>query len=355
MTTLLQVTTSAEGGGIQTLVRQIADAAAVRGWRSVVAYYRGEAPVNTKAEYVRLPAGGRIRTWPLHFAVLARQLNPDVVHVHGVTPGSIGAAAARVAGFRRVVYTDHFVHSLRPSRHRLLRRAAASLPLVNIAVCDAVSRSLVADAGIPSSRVLVIRNGTTESAPLARPGGDDRPRLLYVANLWPWKGHATLLRAVSLLGGDPPAEIVLVGDGPERGRIEDEIARLGIESSVVLTGRVKDPWAHADGAWAYVHPSSGEGLPLAVMEAMMRGLPVVAASSAGIPEIVEHERTGLLVPPGDPAALALALRRILADRALRDELATSAREFAMSNLRIEDCLDAHFRLYDRVGTRAAAG
>ncbi|MEX1045851.1 MAG: glycosyltransferase family 4 protein [Actinomycetota bacterium] len=352
MTTLLQVTTSAEGGGIQTLVGQIADAAAERGWRSVVAYYRGSAPANSKAEYVRLPAGGRIRTWPFHFAVLARRLKPDVVHVHGVTPGSIGAAAARAAGFRRIVYTDHFVHSLRPSGYRHLRRAAASLPLVNIAVCDAVSRSLIADARIPASRVLVIRNGTAEAAPLARPD-EDRPRLAYVANLWPWKGHGTLLRAISLLGGDPPARIVLIGDGPERTRIEGEITRLGIDDSVVLTGRAEDPWAHMDGAWAYVHPSSGEGLPLAVMEAMMRGLPVVAASSAGIPEIVEHERTGLLVPSGDPAALALALRRILADRALRDQLAQSAREFAMSNLRIEDCLDAHFRLYERVSSRAA--
>ena len=142
-----------------------------------------------------------------------------------------------------------------------------------------------------------------------------------------------------------PTRLSLVGRGLDP--VQTEARQRGLE--VEVHGYLDDPWSVAEGAWAYVHPAVHEGLPLAVIEAMMRGLPVIASRIGGNPEAVEDGETGLLVPPGDARALAEVLARILRDRPLRDRMGAAGRRRAVERFEASTSLDAYLRLYGEVG------
>ena len=345
--TLLQVMPQAWGGGMEREVVAIADEAVGRGWRSVIAHWGDADPVASECEYVRLPSGGISRHWPAALGRLVRRLRPDVVHLHDPQAGSLGAIAVRLQGNRRIVYSDHAIPKFRAFKHRAARLVTARIPLVNVAVSEAVAHSMVRDSRIPRARVRVIRVAVEAAPALDPPRGDDR-RFVCVANLWPWKGHLVLLQALAILDRAPTVTLTLIGEGVERSRIEDEVARLGLSGRVTLTGFVGDPWALAHGAWGYVHASYHEGLPLAVMEAMVRGLPVIATAAGGTQELVKHERTGLLVPPNDAVALATAIQRLALDPQLRERLSRAGREDQLADRRPDDFLNDIFEVYERV-------
>jgi colanic acid/amylovoran biosynthesis glycosyltransferase len=156
-----------------------------------------------------------------------------------------------------------------------------------------------------------------------------------VASLSSKKGHVHLIDALALLAeGHPSIELDLVGDGPERDRIAGRARERGVAQRVRLHGArsSEDVRATLARARVFALPSvrlrSGrmEGIPVALMEAMASGVPVVASRLSGVPELVEDGVTGLLVPPGEPSALAAAMARILDDDALAAELTRSARE-----------------------------
>lgn len=336
------MTRSAWGGGLERIVWDLAEEAVDRGWRSLVAFYKGDPP-DSRATYVRLRWGKRLR-WPWELLQLVRTIRPDVVHLHGSAPGSAGVLAVKAAGIRPI-YSEYSDHQLAPQPVRLLRRLFGRLPAVNVAVSSFVARSLTQHVGIPSEDIRVIPIGTDDS-PSVGPEGP-YPRLLVVANFWPWKGHEVLLRAMAMLPVEVGADLTLVGDGIERQRLEALAERLGVTDRIRFAGFSQAPWEHADGSWAYIHPSLSEGLPLAVMEAMMRGLPVVATSAGGVPELVSHENTGLLVKPGDAQDLARGIMRVLENPTLRRRLGANARGFAQNNLQKRRAIDAYFNLYER--------
>lgn len=120
----------------------------------------------------------------------------------------------------------------------------------------------------------------------------------------------------------PPLRLLLVGDGPERARLMDFAAPLG--SKVLFTGHVTDPWELLHAADVFVLPSHSEGSPLVIFEAMAAGLPIAATAVGGVPETLEDGNTGLLVPPGEPDALADVLVRLASDSALRVHLGNAA-------------------------------
>jgi glycosyltransferase involved in cell wall biosynthesis len=173
----------------------------------------------------------------------------------------------------------------------------------------------------------------------------------YVANLWAHKGHRHLIDALGMLPTESAIRLLLVGDGPERERLEKQAERVGIRERVRFLGYRTDAWQHADEMFAYVHPSLREGLGQAVMEAMMRGLPVIASAAGGIPDLVTHERTGLLVPPGDAKALAEGMMRLTDNPRDANRLARAAREHALRSFDMERFLDAHYELYSRLARR----
>jgi glycosyltransferase involved in cell wall biosynthesis len=165
-----------------------------------------------------------------------------------------------------------------------------------------------------------------------------RTRLICVGRLSAEKGHLGLLKAfASVRARNLDAELVLVGDGPERMRIEQAIQTLNLQDVVHLTGvlaekETLEQIAHAD---ILVLASFMEGLPVVLMEALALGVPVVATRVAGIPELVVHEKDGLLFSPANWDELAENLSRLLSDSALRNRLAGAGRSKVFSNHNIE--------------------
>jgi glycosyltransferase involved in cell wall biosynthesis len=171
----------------------------------------------------------------------------------------------------------------------------------------------------------MIRTGTR------RPGDYPR-RILFVGRLSPEKGLATLLGAAALVAKRLPIELVFVGAGPQRRELEGMASRLGVP--VVFLGQVpwgERLWAVFDGADAFVLPSVSEGLPLVLVEAMCRAVPVVASRVGGIPELVEDGVSGILVRPNDIEGLSEAIVNLLTDEDLRDRLVNNASQVVREN------------------------
>jgi len=153
-------------------------------------------------------------------------------------------------------------------------------------------------------------------------------RLLSVGRLAPAKGQLLLVQACAQLKGWGLAfELALVGEGPDRARLEAAVQQHRLADCVRFTGalnqaEVRTELARAD---AFVLPSLAEGIPVVLMEAMACGVPCVTSPVNGIPELIEHDHSGLLATPGDAQALAVQLRRVIADTSLRRQLALAGR------------------------------
>ncbi|MEO8184671.1 MAG: glycosyltransferase family 4 protein [Deltaproteobacteria bacterium] len=184
--------------------------------------------------------------------------------------------------------------------------------------------------------VLVPRDGTQPSLAGAR------PLVVCVARLSPEKGHAGLLQAFARLVAEGlDADLELLGDGPDRARIEEQVRVLGLGERVTLRGQVSEDQVleALTRATVLVLASFMEGLPVTLMEALALGVPVVAPCVAGIPELVEHGVSGLTFPPGDWDRLARVLRELLADPALQQRLAREGRRRVEAEFFVERSLE----------------
>ncbi len=159
-------------------------------------------------------------------------------------------------------------------------------------------------------------------------------RRLAIGRMDPKKGFNMLIRAAQLLREKgEPFFITIVGDGPERARLEQEIRRWGLGRWIHMAGTLsnEEVFGHLVDAHALVAPSiqdrAGDldGIPNVVIEAMAMGRPVVGSRLSGIPEVVHHHRTGLLVPPGEPEALAAAMAHLAQDRARLSNMGMQAK------------------------------
>jgi len=208
-----------------------------------------------------------------------------------------------------------------------LARAAAVITLTR-----RLAGLLVAE-GLPAERLHVIPSGVVPAL-FTGPASDPfphlpRPRVTFVGRLHPEKGLGVLLRAAGALR-TPGAHVLIVGDGPQRAALERAVARRGLADRVSLVGAVPHDevpavLAHAD---VVVLPSLSEELGSVLLEVMQAGRPVVASRVGGIPEAAVDGVTGLLVPPGDPAALAGAVDRLLADRPTAAAMGRAAQDRA---------------------------
>ena len=164
-------------------------------------------------------------------------------------------------------------------------------------------------------------------------GVQNRAVILAVGRLSSEKGHAILLQAAARLekmNEAPDFRVVVVGDGPEQENLQRLTARLGIGQRIVMAGFQTDVRPYYCLSTLLALPSYSEGSPNVVLEAMAAGLPIAATAAGGVPEILEDGVTALMVPPGDPQAMAEVILRILRDKALASRLAAAARSCAQS-------------------------
>ncbi|MGQ0613239.1 MAG: glycosyltransferase [Planctomycetaceae bacterium] len=288
----------------------------------------------------------------------------DLVDAHYAHPDA--AAAARVArdhGLPLVVtlrgsdiHRDLGRSALR-ERIRATLESAAAIVAVAQPLADAVLR-----LGVPEAKVSVIDNGVDgrafapgKSAPARRELGisEEGPWILSVGSLVPVKGQDLLLDAMASLAGS--ARLLLVGEGPELGRLRMRAARLGLADRVHFAGGVPHERLplYYRAADLFCLPSRNEGCPNVVLEALASGCPVVAAAVGQVPNLVEEGRSGLLVPPEDASALAGALGRMLAhptDRAAA-RASVEGRTWATVADRVADLFEEVLGRAGRTSTR----
>ena len=276
---------------------------------------------------VAMPGLGReVRPWRDLRALfglyrMMRSYRPHIVHTHTAKAGMLGRIAARAAGVPVIVHTFHghvlrgYFGPLTTSFYRVVERRLGASSDVLVAVSDAVKRDLVALGVAPDSKIRVIPLGLDlEPLALALPRGSLRgeagvaagaPLVGIVGRLAPIKDVGTFLRAAALgRAAIPAARFAVVGDGEERARLEAERARLGLDGCVFFHGWRRDMAAVYGDLDVVVNCSRNEGTPVALIEALAAARPVVATRVGGTPDLLGDGRRGLLVPPGDAAALA---------------------------------------------------
>lgn len=294
--------------------------------------------------------------------VLAR-LDLSLLHVHnGGHLGSPTALAAVLSAGRLGIPTVLTVHGvakprglLRRAEQGLDRRLAASTSVVTT-VGDAPARALVDLRGFDAASIRVIPTGVRPpTAPASRRqaraglGLDEAvPVVGSIAAFVPVKGHLALLHSLARARlGVPELHAVLAGDGPSRAQVAERAEALGLAGAVLLPGSV-DPFATLAGFDVFVSASTTEGLPLAVLEAMSQGVPVVATAVGAVPEAVVDGETGFLVRPGDLEGLAQRLVEVLADPDLARRLGEAGRRRFDARYRLDGMVAAFQRLYHEV-------
>ncbi len=274
-------------------------------------------------------------------AVIARRMELRGirhVHAHWATHPALAAFVVRELTGIGFSFTTH-AHDLYVDRTMLREKIAAARFVVTISQFNrALVGRLFGDAA--SVKTVVIPCGVDPRLFLPRPARehDGLLRIACVAGLRDYKGHRWLIEACAILRARRvPFRCVLVGDGPERPAIEAQIARSGLGELVRLLGdqpqdRIRALIEESDVmALPSTVTANGmmDGVPVALMEAMAAGLPVVSTPVSGIPELIQDGRTGLLVPEGDGRALADALERLHEDPAMARQLALGGREHVL--------------------------
>jgi glycosyltransferase involved in cell wall biosynthesis len=359
---VLHVDSAREWRGSQRQVLLAAQGMADRG-HSVTLACRAGGRLESRAR----AAGLRVRTLdfggdlsPRAILGLARVLwsdAPDVVHAHDPHATSAALLAARLVRGPSVVASRRVPLHLRglPS----LGKYAACDRV--IAVSRAVVRVLLED-GLPPDRLLLIYDGVPDRRPargtlealedLGIPARS--PVIGNVAALTEHKDHTTLLAAMPrVLRAVPDARLVIVGSGDLRGRLEAEALRRGLGGRCVFTGFRGDIDRLIPAFSLLCLTSSTEALGSSLLDAMCFSRPVVATATGGIPEAVEHGKTGLLVPVGDPAALAAALVDLLLRADRREALGRAGRRRYEQEFTAERMVDETLRLYEDVRATSA--
>jgi glycosyltransferase involved in cell wall biosynthesis len=287
------------------------------------------APVRSKFDLARI--GAHIRA--------VRDLRPDILHVNLDNPwtsqyGLLAGAVTRTA-------TVAVLHGRTPAwrrRQAWLVRLVARRVDAYVAVSHDAARFAEEVLHRPPRSVRVIYNGAPVPERSAPPRAPGPPVVGAVGRLSPEKGLEVLVRAVRTL---PGCRLVLVGEGPERPRLEQLVRDLELAERVQFAGWVDAPWT---AQWAFdvvAMPSFTEAFPLVIVEAMLAGMPVVASSVGGIPEIVVDGDTGLLVPPNDVEALASSLGELVDDAERRVAMGARCRSVAQHRF-TADVMAANF-------------
>lgn len=270
---------------------------------------------------------------------LIRRQRFHLVHSHMFRGGLMSSLAARAAGIPSVL-TIHGTDDFAGQKRRVAVRAISCLASRITTVSDYLRRVLMSTCRVRPQRAVTICNGVDLEVFTAHADGqrsrvrselgvNEVPLLGTVGGLRAVKGHEYLVRALpEILRSEPRAHLLVAGEGPLRGHLEETAQRLGLVDRVHFLGFRSDVPRLLSALDCFVLPSLSEGLSIATIEAMAAGLPVVVTDSGGPSEIVSPGESGLVVPPGDPRSLAQAILAVLRDRNVARRLGAAARRRA---------------------------
>ena len=278
----------------------------------------------------------------------------DMVHTHDDRAQVYGSLAARLARVGGVIHTRHGRSIGASARQVLLVNACARL--VNRFVCVSEDGGrLAVRQGVRPGRVRVIRNGI-DTMQFDYCGPRAEGPVVTVARLSPEKDIATLLRAAALVVPQYPGfRLEVAGDGVCLPDLRHLSCELGLNGRVVFHGQVRDVPALLSRASLFVLPSLSEGISLTLLEAMARGLAVVATRVGGTPEVVVDGATGFLVGPGDPPAVAEAMLRLLRDPEKNRAMGATARRRVVQEFDVRRMVADYENLYQEQPTERRPG
>ncbi len=357
---LLQVDTEIRWGGGQQQVAHLCEGLAGKGHRVVLVCHRdGILRHRVESAAVRvLPLASFGEVDPRGVFGLARIIRSqrfDLMHMHSSRAHTMGVVAGALTRFRPRVVSRRFNHS--PRRDPFNRWKYGSGIDRVVAISRAVQQSLI-DAGFDSADIDLVPSGIV---PPDRVAGarvavfeefnlPPEARLaICVANLVEIKGHRTLIEAVRLLRGEwPGLRVLFAGDGPLRRNLEALSHDAGVEDHILFAGFRTDIDRLLSAADLAVCPSLTEGLGLSILDALAMELPVAASETGGIPEIVRHDETGLLVPPGEPDPLAKAVEKLLSNPEESARLGRNGRRMVLEKFSVQAMVDGTEAVYHRL-------
>jgi glycosyltransferase involved in cell wall biosynthesis len=287
----------------------------------------------------------------LAFARWCRQQHIAVVHTTTMPANIFGLPAAALAGVPVRIGNRRELNPDKSGAAISLQRCAYALAHTIIANSRAAADRLESER-VPRRKIAVVPNGldvdTFTAAETSRPPR----RVIVVANLRPEKGHRVLLDAAAILVRQfPDARFEFVGGGPELEPLLARAAALRIDHACDFLGHRDDVPARLRANDIFVLPSRSEAFPNAVLEAMAAGLPVVCSAVGGILELVDDGRTGVLVPPDDPAAFAARIGELMANGDRARELGREGRRDVEARFSFERMVAASESVYLRELTR----
>ena len=367
---VLAVVNSLEFGGTERMLERLAVELEASGRVAMtVASLEGVGAIGTRLrgrgiEVLAFGArGGTLRIVGGGFLALRRLLRRrrfDLVHSF-LYRSHCAARLTRLVTLRRVplISSERCLGDNRSRTTLWVNRLSSPLSDRILAVSEAVAERVVSRDRVPRRRIAVVRNGIEAVEPVPRWGRRLRARLgiapdevvlLLLGRLHAEKGPDLFLEALAQLDGAaiPRWRALLVGDGPERSALQDLARRRGLHQRVVFAGArgFVAPWIEASDL--LVLPSREEGLPVAPLEAMARGKPVVASRVGGSGEVIVDGVTGRLVRSEDPAVLAAALSELIRDPDLRHRLGAESLQRVRTEFSIQRMVRDTLMLYDEL-------
>lgn len=365
MARILHLIDTAGPGGAETVLIHLVDGLEERGWESRVLVPRADWLYEQLAKRgvdCRLAESRGRASFRLLLSLIReiKDFGPHLIHAHFMGSGVYGTIASSLSNGAPLVCTFHGTPDVDPDdrllglKARILSRSRNRI----VYVSHHLRRHLEPILGVPSRLGEVIHNGIPfpeEEPPknaLTLEGIEPDARLIgAVGNLRPAKDYPNLLRAAQhVCRSDPKAEFVIAGNGPGEvlQDLRDLQRSLGIEGKVHFLGFRSDVRSILAAIEVFVSSSETEGLPLASVEAMAMGKPVVLTDCGGVPEVVEDGRSGLLVPVKSPQALADGVLRLLGDRELAEQLGKAGRARVRAAFSLRSMLDGYTHLYERL-------
>lgn len=299
-------------------------------------------------------AGDADLAFPFRFRRLLREETPDLVHLHSRRGAdTLGALTTKILRLPTVL-------SRRVDNPEAGWSLGAKYRLFDavITISEAI-RDVLISQGVPQEKVHCVRSALGPTPFLGPCDGavfrqtfdlpeECRP-IGMAAQFIPRKGHRTLLDAApAILEAHPTASFLLFGRGPLQEEIRGEVRRRGLADAFRLPGFREDLGALLPCLDLLVHPAEKEGLGIILLQASAAGVPSVATTVGGIPEAIAHGENGILVPPGDPPALAQGANRILADRALARRMGEAGQERVAELFSVDRMVEGNLAVYRSV-------
>lgn len=292
----------------------------------------------------------------LKLAILVKKYEPDIIHSHTYFSNTIGRIAGIISRVPVMISHVHNVYSNYSKRNLLIERLLSNYTDKVICCSEAVRNFVLKYEKINMHKTVIIYNGVNHRE-IQRSQDISYLReflgiyknvitIICVASLTEKKGHEYLLKAILEIEKEfQKLKFIIVGDGPLKKRLKNLAEELNIQDLVIFTGIRNDIPNLLKIADIFVLPSLTEGLPLAAIEAMSVGLPVVATAVGGVPEIIKDGITGYLVPPKNPKALGNTILNLIKDKKNMEKVGLNGKKVIIENFTTEKMINKLEKLY----------